>query len=571
MRERLWEHPAHDERVVDTLSRELGVAPVVARLLYLRGLGDPDAAARFLSPDLAHLHDPLRLVDLGKAVDRLLAAIERGERIAIHGDYDVDGVTSTVMLRRVLERLGGDVVHFIPERLRDGYGLQPQAVDHLQAEGARVVVSVDCGIKSIEAARRARDLGVDLIVTDHHEPDSELPDALAVINPKRRDCSYPDKDLAGSGVALKLTQALCTRAGRERWLPSFLKIAALGTVADVVPLVGENRVIAKIGLEQLSAGPHAVGLQALLDAAGLGGRAIDSYHVAFVLAPRVNAAGRMSTPDLATRLLLASAEHEWPLARELAERLNVENAKRQEEEATIVAEARRRIEADPDIGAHNLLVVAGDGWHRGVIGIVASKLVETFVKPSIVISIDGDTGHGSCRSLPSFDMLAALERCADLFDRFGGHKQAAGFSLPASRIGDLRKRLTDHADERLSPDDLRPRLRVDARLALGDITPEVVEGVSRLAPFGMGNGRPVFSAHGVEIVTGPTRLKDRHLTMTVRQGGRLFRAVAWRAADRLAAFEASRLGADLAFSLERNTFQGQTTIELNVADVRPAS
>jgi single-stranded-DNA-specific exonuclease len=571
MRERLWEYRRHDDAVVGALARDLGIHPVLARLLAIRGLVDPDAAARFLSPRIEHLHDPWALTDMSRAVDRLVDAIGRKERIAIHGDYDVDGVTSTVMLRRILERLGGDVIHFIPERLRDGYGLQPEAVERLQREGAWVVVSVDCGIRSLAAACRARDLGIDLIVTDHHEPDAQIPEALAVINPKRRDCSYPDKNLAGSGVAFKLTQALCARAGHERWLPSFLKIAALGTVADVVPLVGENRIIAKIGLEQLSAGPHAVGLQALLDGAGLGGRAVDSYHVAFVLAPRVNAAGRMSTPDLATRLLLASAEHEWPLARELAEQLNVENAKRQAEEAAIVAEARTQIEADPHVGAHNILVVAGQGWHRGVIGIVASKLVETFVKPAIVISVEGDTAHGSCRSIPPFDMLSALDRCADLFDRFGGHRQAAGFSLPASRIDEMRGRLTAHADEVLAPDDLRPRLEIDVPLALSEITPDVVDGIARLAPFGMGNGRPLFSAHGIAIVAGPTRLKDRHLTMTVGQGDRMFRAVAWRAVERLPDFEAHRLAADLAFSLERNTFRGETTVELTIADIRHAS
>ena len=280
-----------------------GTAPLPARAVAILKL-----ASRFLKPSLDHLHDPMALADMRVAVDRLMAAIARRERIAIHGDYDVDGVTSTVILRRALELLGADVVHFIPERLKDGYGLQPSAIERLHAEGVKLVVSVDCGIRGIEAARRARDLGVDLIITDHHEPDLELPPALAVINPKRRDCSYPDKYLAGVGVALKLVQALCRRADRESWLPGFVKIAAIGTLADVVPLVGENRVIAKIGLDLLSSGPHKVGLRSLLDVSGLTGKAIDSYHISFMLAPRVNAAGRMSTPDIATRLLLATDE-----------------------------------------------------------------------------------------------------------------------------------------------------------------------------------------------------------------------------------------------------------------------
>src|SRR5438132_1432748 len=323
-----WEAVACDETATGQLAAALGVAPMVAQLLCQRGLSVPEQASRFLNPSLDHLHDPMLLADMGLAVDRVLAAIARKERIAIHGDYDVDGVTSTVILRRALELLGADVVHFIPERLKDGYGLQPAAVERLHADGVSLVISVDCGIRGAEAARRARELGIDLIITDHHEPDAELPPALAVINPKRHDCSYPDKDLAGVGVALKLVQSLCRAAERESWLPGFIKVAAIGTLADVVPLVGENRVIAKIGLDLLSRGPHKVGLRSLLDVAGLTGKAIDSYHIAFLLAPRVNAAGRMSTPDIATRLLLASDEAMGEQARALALQLDGENVRR---------------------------------------------------------------------------------------------------------------------------------------------------------------------------------------------------------------------------------------------------
>src|SRR4051812_16744499 len=317
-----WDPQPCDEADSTRLAAALNTAPIVARLLCQRGLSDPESASRFLNPSLDHLHDPMLLADMPLAVDRVMAAIERRERIAIHGDYDVDGVTSTVILRRALEMLGADVVHFIPERLKDGYGLQPAAVERLHADGVSLIVSVDCGIRGADAARRARELGVDLIVTDHHEPDEELPPALAVINPKRRDCPYPDKYLAGVGVALKVVQALCRRAGRETWLPGFVKVAAIGTLADVVPLVGENRVIAKIGLELLSRGPHKIGLRSLLDVCGLTGKAIDGYHISFMLAPRVNAAGRMSTPDIATRLLLAADEASADEARALAMQLD---------------------------------------------------------------------------------------------------------------------------------------------------------------------------------------------------------------------------------------------------------
>jgi single-stranded-DNA-specific exonuclease len=510
----------------------------------------------------------MMLADMRVAVDRILAAIARKERVAIHGDYDVDGVTSTVILRRALEMMGADVVHFIPERLKDGYGLQPGAIERLHAEGVALVISVDCGIRGADAGRRARELGVDLIITDHHEPDTELPPALAVINPKRRDCTYPDKHLAGVGVALKVVQALCRACGHESWLPGFLKVAAIGTLADVVPLIGENRVIAKLGLDLLSRGPHKVGLRALLDVAGLAGKAIDSYHISFMVAPRVNAAGRMSTPDIATRLLLASDEAMGDEARALALQLDGENVRRQEEEAEMLAAAKKLVQSDRDIGARSVLVVAGDGWHRGVIGIVASKLVDAFHRPAIVLSVDGEVAHGSCRSIPDFDMLAALERCADLFVRFGGHQQAAGLTMDASRIRDFRRAVNAVADETLGPDDLMPRLRIDGDLAFRGITGGVAAGVASLAPFGAGNPRPVFAARRVEIIDGPRKLKERHLKMSLRQDGRIFRAIAWRAAERHDYLAEHKAALDVAFSLDQNQYNGETYVELTLADLR---
>jgi single-stranded-DNA-specific exonuclease len=568
MKSLLWDHLPCDDAESRRLAEALNLHPTVARLLCLRGLGDPERAARFLSPTLDHLHDPFLLADMSHAVERIERALAGRERIAIHGDYDVDGITSTVILRRALELLGGDVVHFIPERLRDGYGLQPAAIDRLHGEGVQLVISVDCGIRASEATLRAREIGVDLIITDHHEPEGTLPPALAVINPKRADCRYPDKNLAGVGVALKLVQALCQRAGKSRWLPAFVKVAAIGTLADVVPLVGENRVIAKLGLASLSTGRHTVGLRALLEASGLSGKRIDSYQVGFILAPRVNAAGRMSTPDIATRLLLANDESAIEEARGLALQLNEENLRRQGEEADLVAQAKKAIETDPAIGAHNVLVVGGEGWHRGVIGIAASKIVDQYHKPAIVLSVDGAVAHGSCRSIPAFDMLDALERCADLFLRFGGHRQAAGLTMDAARVPEFRARINAHADAVLEPDHLRPRLRIDGALNLRHITPDLVEGLDALAPFGLANPRPVFHAMPVEIVDGPRPIKDRHLKMTFRQDGRSIRAIAWRAAERAAFLTENRAGVNLAFSLEQNEYQGETYLELSVADFK---
>ncbi len=564
-----WDTLACDDVAAERLASALSITPIVAKLLCQRGLGDPEQAHRFLNPSLEHLHDPMALAGMGVAVERILGALARRERIAIHGDYDVDGVTSTVILRRALELLGGDVTHFIPERLRDGYGLQPASVDRLHADGVALIISVDCGIRGADAALRAKALGVDLIITDHHEPDAELPDALAVINPKRADCSYPDKYLAGVGVALKLVQELCRRSGREAWLPGFVKLAAIGTLADVVPLVGENRVIAKVGLDLLTRGPNRVGLRALLDVSGLTGKIIDSYHIGFMLAPRVNAAGRMSTPDLAARLLLAHDESMAGEAKLLAQQLDSENVRRQEEEAEILAAARKIVQTDPEVGARSVLVVAGEGWHRGVIGIVASKLVDAFHRPAIVLSIEDGVAHGSCRSIPHFDMLAALEACAPFFIRFGGHRQAAGLTMDAARVREFRSAVNERAEGLLGPEQLMPRLRIDSDLVFRGITAQVAAGIASLAPFGAGNPKPVFAARGVEVIDGPRKLKERHLKMSLRQDGRVFRAVAWRAAEKQEQIVGSRSALDVAFSLEQNQYNGGTYLELTLADIRP--
>jgi len=571
---RVWEEVPADEAEVRETAGALGVPPVIARLLCQRGLADPEEASRFLAPSLAHLHDPFLMADMRPAVERLLAAVANRERILIHGDYDVDGITSTVILRRALELLGADVDHFVPDRFADGYGLQAATVERLHAGGARVIVSVDCGIRAGEAARRSRELGVDLIITDHHEPESTLPPALAVINPKRSDCPYPSKSLAGVGVALKLVQGLFAASGRgEQWLPHFVKVAAIGTLADVVPLVDENRVIASCGLRLLGAGRHTAGLEALLGESGLHGKSLDSFHVSFMLAPRLNAAGRMGSANVAVELLLLRGREPEvrARARELARRLETENTRRQEEEAAIVAEARRVIDKDPDIGAQNLLVVAGEGWHRGVIGIVASKLVDAYGKPTVVISIADGVGHGSGRSIPGFDLLEALEAHGDLFVRFGGHRQAAGLTIEAERLVELRRRLGAWANDRLSPEDLMPRLRIDAPLALREISGDIVEGLGRLGPFGAANPKPVFRAAPVSLAEAPRVLKERHLALRFKQDGRAFRAVAWRAAEREPYLSANRDGLELAYSLDQTEFRGEKVTEMTVADVRVAA
>jgi single-stranded-DNA-specific exonuclease len=552
---RVWEDVPAGTSDVAAAAQALGVPPVI----------------EFLHPQISQLHDPMRLTGVREACARILRAAASGERIMIHGDYDVDGITSTVMLRRAIELLGGNVGHFVPDRHRDGYGLQPATIERLHGEGAALIISVDCGIRASEAARRARDLGVDLIITDHHEPEDELPPAFAVINPKRPDCSYPEKNLAGVGVALKLVQALMSESGRgTEALPHFLKIAAIGTLADVVPLVGENRVIAHVGLAALSRGPNGAGVDALLQECGLAAKTLDSFHVGFIMAPRLNAAGRMGTADAALDLLLMRGKDDATRAgaQRLARQLSEENTRRQAEEAAIVTEARRVVDGDPDIGGHNLLVVAGQGWHRGVIGIVASKLSEAYNKPSLVLSVADGIAHGSGRSIAGFNLLEALESCRDVFLKFGGHRQAAGVTLEEARIPELRRRLVNWADDHLAPSDLMPRLRIDAPLGLRDISAEVLDGLTRLGPFGNGHAKPVFRASPIDLVNPPRRMKERHLSLLVRQDGRSFRAVAWRAIERESYLVANPSGLELAYSLEQGEYRGERTTELTVADVR---
>jgi single-stranded-DNA-specific exonuclease len=567
----IWEDVPVDDARVMSMAASLNVPAVVARLLCQRGLSDPADAARFLQPRLDDLHDPYLLKGMREAVTRLRRAISQREAVVVHGDYDVDGMTATVIVRRAIELLGGNVTHYVPDRAKDGYGLQASTVERLHAAGAGVIVSVDCGIRAAEAGERARALGVDLIITDHHEPDEALPAACAVINPKQSDCTYPDKMLAGAGVALKLAQALFADDPRGReLLPHFVKMAAIGTLADVVPLVGENRIIAARGLEGLSSGPHAAGLDALLEGSGLRGRALDSFHVSFLLAPRLNAAGRMSSPETAIELLLlrGRADDVRERAKALAQRLTDENVRRQEQEAAILTEAKRAVERDPQVGAQNILIVAGEGWHRGVIGIVASKLVETYGKPAIVLSIEDGVARGSGRSISAFDLLRCLESAADVFEQFGGHKQAAGMTVATDRLPEMRRRLAEYANERLLPSDFIPRLRIDAALGLHEISSDVVQGISRLGPFGMANPKPVFRTSAIDLVSPPKTLKERHLSLLVKQQGRTFRAMAWRAAERSEYLSTNRFGLELAYSLGESEFRGERVTELTVADIR---
>lgn len=560
-----WVVSSADADAVERLKRELSVSHLLARLLVLRGLREPEAAQAFLNPTLSQLHDPYRMAGMKDAVERLRRAIEQKEKILIYGDYDVDGTMAVVVLLTALRGLGAQVETHIPHRLTDGYGMRVPVVEEAAARGFRIVISVDTGIREHEVLARARDLGIDCIVTDHHLPDTTLPPACAILNPRRADCAYPEKSLAGVGVAFKLAQALLGERLSERMLRSYLKVVAIGTIADVVPLVGENRVIARFGLAGLSRPAESqAGLAALLAVAGLEGQEITAGDVGFRIAPRLNAAGRMENARDVVDLFTASDPSQ---ARVIAERLERLNRDRQRVEDEILRAILAWMEQQPGMTERYSLVLSGEGWHRGVIGIVAQRVVDRYHRPTLVIGVEDGVGFGSGRSIRGFHLLEALRTVSDLFDRFGGHAQAAGFALPAARIPDLEKRFELYARSVLAPQDLEPTLSVDAEIHLAEIEWPLYEDLQRLGPFGYGNPTPVLAARGLNLVLPPRVLQDKHLKLKVAQGPRSLDALGWGWAGKgQRPVPGQQL--DMAFTLDKNVFQEVATLQLVIRDMR---
>ncbi len=560
------------------MAAALGIRLPAARVLIARELADPQAARRFLRPVPCR---SARLPALSAACPKPSRASARpsadGEQILIYGDYDVDGTTSVVILKKAIEMAGGKASFFVPHRLRDGYGMRADAVEKAAAEGIKLIVSVDTGIRAAEVVRHATSLSIDVIITDHHLPEAELPPALAVLNPNRPDCTYPDKNLCGVGVAFKLVQALFATldwppAKIQRATESFLKLVAIGTVADVVPLMGENRIIVKHGL----AGLHDVrnpGLRALLDVAGFpGGRIPSSTSVAFRIAPRINAAGRMDTANAVIEMFLTA---DPARARVLAEQLHTLNGERQLAEADVTAQILEECTRVPIEDSQRALVFAADGWHRGVLGIVASRLVERYHRPVFVLSRDPEDGRaqGSGRSIRAFHLLEALESMPELFERFGGHRQAAGLTLPSDRIDAFRARFNEYAAARLSLADLAPELDIDAVLAFREIDESSVAEVLSLAPFGCGNPAPLFAAMDVEVAGPPAVMKEKHLRVLLRQNGRTLSLKAWNFAERAAELPPGAR-VDVAFTLEDDPYsaaRGYPPWGAVLRDVRPSS
>jgi single-stranded-DNA-specific exonuclease len=558
-------HPDRDLEQARGLARELGAPLAAAVALVNRGVRNAADARQFLQPTLEDLNDPFLLLDLDRAVDRIRTALVRGERILVHGDYDVDGITSTFMLVSVLRDLGAQVEYRIPHRLRDGYGVSDAAIEDAEARGCSLILTVDCGITANGPVANARARGIDTVITDHHEPPEVLPDALAVVNPLRHGCAYPFKSLAGVGVTFKLVQALLRgRGGLER-AAEYLDVVAIGTIADVVPLVGENRVLARLGLERLNRQPR-IGLQALMGVAGGEGRLVTSGHVAFVLAPRINAGGRMGDAEQGLRLLLSSDLAE---ARTIAASLEEDNDQRRRRDEEALIEAAAQVESELSYPECSSILLWSDRWHPGVIGIVASRLVERFHRPTILVSVNDGLGRGSGRSMAGLDLNLALGRCAELLEGFGGHAFAAGLSIRAERLPELRARFEALVREQMTPEDFTPRLTVDGDLGLSECDLALIEWLERMSPHGLGNPEPLFVVRGARVSGVSAVGAGRHLRFHASDGTGSAGGIGFGFGEHVATMRATAT-IDLACAPSRNEWMGETRVQLKLKGMRPA-
>lgn len=548
------------------LAQEVGISPIVAQVLLNRGINTTEGARNFLAASLADIPDPFLMKDMDKAVARLNDAISAREPILIYGDYDVDGMSATALLLIFLRKLGAQVGYYIPNRLREGYGLNKSISQRASTKGFKLIITVDCGIAAREEVAAGGEYGIDFIISDHHEPSGALPPALAVLNPKRKDCDYPYSELAGVGVAFKVVQALGATRGYTgtRWWQQYLDLVALGTVADVVPLQGENRILVKYGLRAL-AGSERMGLKALLEVTGLTGRELKPGHIGFYLGPRLNACGRLGRADSGVKLLVTSDQKQ---AEKLARKLDQKNRKRQDMETAILAQARAQVEKEINLTEERVIVLGSPHWHPGVIGIVASRLVELYYRPTLLIAWQEGEGKGSARSIPGFHMFKALCCCEDLLLRFGGHEQAAGFSLLEDKLPALRRRLNEVAMEWLQEEELQPIQPIDMEVKMKELDFDLLSSLEALAPFGMGNPQPIFACRQAEL-TGCRGVgkEGAHLKLRVRQEGRELDGIGFRLGKLAPALQEHRRGVDLAFALERNHWRGRTSLQLVIRDL----
>jgi single-stranded-DNA-specific exonuclease len=576
--------PHHDAAA---FAQQARLPLVIAELLLARAVTSAAEAFAFLNPEPAHLHDPFLMHGMDAAVARIEQAIASREPVLLYGDYDVDGTTAVVLLKTAIEMLGGIVRFHVPHRLREGYGMQSSVLEEAHASGVRLVITVDTGMRAFAEAETARRIGLDLIITDHHlaRADDAVPAALAILNPNQAGCAYPEKSLCGAAIALKLAQALLGSRDpvrtREKILPSFLKMAAIATIADAVPLRGENRTIAALGLRELRR-PAGAGLRALFAAAALdpAAKALTGFDVAFRIAPRINAAGRM---DVASEVIELFTTRDAARATELANKLERLNRERRDAEASALASIEARLENQAAPAGDRLLLVEGEGWHRGVIGILASRVVERTARPAIVVSVEDGVAHGSGRSVDGFMLLNAIESCADLFTRFGGHAFAIGFAMPAAGLPELRLRLRSYAEAHLAAHVPERLLRIQAELPLDRITPVLVGWLRKLEPLGHGNPEPLFVARRARLLTSPRVMKDRHLRLELGQlpapgaaalpiAPGALRAVGWNLAARAAELGLAQGSViDVAYRIRENDHPEYGGLEVEIVGVNPSS
>jgi len=542
---------------------EAEIPELIKKLLNVRGLYNPDEIKSFMNPDIQDLHDPFLLTDMDKAIDRIVLAIAQKEKILIYGDYDVDGVTSSSLLYRYFSKLGIEAEIYIPSRFEEGYGLSPAAIENIKDKGYNLIITVDCGIASIDEVREINALRIDIIVTDHHQCQEELPDALAVINPHREDSEYPFKELCGVGVAYKLISALSITLNVKGIEEEFLDIVALGTVADIVPLLGENRVFVYLGLIKMNKFP-CTGINALTETAGLKSKEITSYSIAFGLAPRINAAGRLGDAMRGVKLLTSEDSIE---SKKFAMELNSENMLRQQTEGEILNEVIDYIEREHDFDKNKVIVVSGNNWHHGVIGIVASKVVEKYYRPCIILSSEDGILRGSGRSIEGFNIFQALTFCSSLLTKYGGHEMAAGLTLDFGNLDEFKVKINEYANENLREDDLIEKIYIDAELKAEEATLDIAEMVKRLAPFGQGNNSPVFVCRDFKIHAIRKIGDGKHLKLVFTSEGRQIEAIAFNMGDLADSF---RFGdsVDIVCSLDINSYNNVDRAQLIIRDIR---
>ncbi|MEG6585593.1 single-stranded-DNA-specific exonuclease RecJ [Dendrosporobacter sp. 1207_IL3150] len=558
---KLWRFFPNKPELKKQLCKSINISQDIAQLLINRGIVEEQAAYQFIYGDLANIADPFLLKDMDKAVERIVRAITHCEKIVVYGDYDVDGITATALMVKVLSLLGANADYYIPDRQSEGYGLNIEALEQLVHSKTQLMITVDCGISAVDEIKSVNNQ-LDIIVTDHHQPPQVLPEALAIINPKRLDCSYPEKNLAGVGVAFKLCQAIWQTI-KKTDMTEFLDIVAFGTIADIVPLVGENRILVKEGLKQLS-NTDNIGLRALINTCGLTSDKLDSGKIGYVLAPRLNAAGRLGRAAIGVELLLTT---DIVRAEELAETLNHENSQRQAVEKEILSKVEEQL-SKVDLESSKVLVLAGENWHVGVIGIVASRIVDRYYRPTVIISLKDGMGKASCRSIPGFDIYNALNQCSDLLIQYGGHRQAAGLSVTSDKIEALRERLSKIAEEVLTAEDFLPVLNIDCMVGLEEVNMSFLEQIACLEPFGMGNPSPVFACKDVTLADIRSIGQDgRHLKFRVRRKNYCGDGIAWEMGKLTEQFPINS-HIDIAFQPEINNWNGICNVQLRAHDIR---